>query len=95
MRTIYRAGGFLNDLLDQREGVLGALAEPDQRDVGPLSRCHRPDVVDLDLGAFTSWPRPATIGATSASRSFRSLRSARADALSRGSSSVAPRNAEV
>jgi hypothetical protein len=28
--------GFLHDLLDQPECVIGALSQPDERDVGPL-----------------------------------------------------------
>jgi hypothetical protein len=31
------------------ERVLGVRAEPDQRDIGPLSRGHRPDFLDIDL----------------------------------------------
>jgi hypothetical protein len=45
----HRAGGLLHDLLDQREGVLGALSQPDQRDVRSLPGGHGSDVVDLDL----------------------------------------------
>ena len=45
----HRAGGLLDDLLDQVERVLGALAEPDERDVGSLPGGHRADVFDLDL----------------------------------------------
>ena len=36
-------------LLDHRERVIGALAEPHQRDVGALPRRHRADVLDVDL----------------------------------------------
>ena len=39
----------MDDLLDQVERVLGALAEPDERDVGSLPGGHGPDVLDLDL----------------------------------------------
>ena len=45
----HRAGGLAHDLVDQLERVLGALPEPDERDVGPLPGGHRADVVDLDL----------------------------------------------
>ena len=45
----HRAGRLVHDLLDQVERVLGALAEPDERDVGSLPRGHRADVLDLDL----------------------------------------------
>ena len=31
------------------EGVVGARAKPDERDVGPLPGGHRADVVDVDL----------------------------------------------
>ena len=43
------AGRLLHDLLDQRQGVIRARAQPHQGDVGPLPRCHRSDVFDLDL----------------------------------------------
>ena len=43
------AGGLLDDLLDQHERVVGALAEPHEGHVGPLSDGHLTDVVDLDL----------------------------------------------
>ena len=46
-----RAGRLVDDLLDQLERVLGALAETDERDVGMLARRHRPDLADLDLGS--------------------------------------------
>ena len=45
----YRAGGFSDDLVDQLECVLRALAEPDERDVGSLSGGHGGHVFDLDL----------------------------------------------
>ena len=45
------AGCLLDDLLDHVERVLGALAEPDERDIGPFSRRNRPDVFDLDLAS--------------------------------------------
>jgi hypothetical protein len=47
----HRARGLVDDLLDQAESVLGALAEADERDVGPLPRGHRADVGDRDLGS--------------------------------------------
>ena len=45
----HRAGGLPHDPLDQSERVIGALSEPDQRDVGSLPRGHRTDVFDVDL----------------------------------------------
>ena len=45
----HRAGGLLDDLLDQDERVLGALAETHQCDVRPLPGRHGPDLVDIDL----------------------------------------------
>ena len=45
----HRAGCLLNDLLDHPECVVGALAEPDERDIRPFSRRNGPDVLDLDL----------------------------------------------
>ena len=45
----YGAGGFSDDLVDQFERVLRALAEPDERDVGSLSGGYGGDVFDLDL----------------------------------------------
>jgi hypothetical protein len=44
-----RAGRLLDDLLDQPEGVFGAVAESHERDVGPLSGGHRTHVGDVDL----------------------------------------------
>ena len=44
-----RAGGLLDDLLDQVKRVLGAFPEPHEGDVRAFPRCHRPDVLDLDL----------------------------------------------
>jgi hypothetical protein len=43
------AGGLTNDLLDQFQRVLGALAKPDERDVGSLPGRDSPDVFDLNL----------------------------------------------
>ena len=43
------AGGLPDDLLDQAERVVGALAQSDERDVGSFSRRDRSDVLDLDL----------------------------------------------
>ena len=45
----HRAGRLADDPLDQAEGVIRALAEPDERDVGSLAGGHRADVLDLDL----------------------------------------------
>jgi hypothetical protein len=43
--------GFADDLVDESERVLGALAEADQRDVGSLSGGHHTDVLDFDLAS--------------------------------------------
>jgi hypothetical protein len=53
----HRTGGLLDDLLDQLQGVLGALAESHERDVGSLPGGHRPDVVDLDLAGDHLMPK--------------------------------------
>jgi hypothetical protein len=45
----HRAGGFLDDLLDESERMLGAPAKPDEGDVGSLTRSHRTNLVDFDL----------------------------------------------
>jgi len=45
----HRAGGFVDDLRDQLERVLGAQAEANQRHIGSLPRSHRTDLPDLDL----------------------------------------------
>ena len=45
----HRAGGLVDDLRDQLERVLGAEPEPDERDVGVLSRGHRADLAHVDL----------------------------------------------
>ncbi len=45
----YGAGGFSDDLVDQFERVLGALAESYERDVGALSGGDGGDVFDLDF----------------------------------------------
>ena len=45
----HRAGRLLDDLLDQAECVLGALAQPDERHVRSLPGCHGTDVFDVDL----------------------------------------------
>ena len=42
-------GCFVDDLGDQVERVLGAQAEPDERDVGVLSRRYGADLPDVDL----------------------------------------------
>lgn len=43
------AGGFADDLGDQFQRVFRALAQSDERDVGPLPASHRADVLDFDL----------------------------------------------
>jgi hypothetical protein len=45
----HRVGGLVDDLLDQVERMLGALAQADDGDVRPLARRHCSDVVHLDL----------------------------------------------
>ncbi len=45
----HRAGGLVDDLLDQAECVLGALAEPDERHVGSLTSRDTSHVFHLDL----------------------------------------------
>jgi len=42
-------GGFAHDLVDQFERVVGALAESDQGDVGPLAGGYGTNVFDVDL----------------------------------------------
>ena len=49
MQDDHGTGGFLDDLLDQAERVVGAFPEPDQRDVGSLAGGDGSDVCDLDL----------------------------------------------
>ena len=44
-----RAGGLVDDLLDQLQRMLRALAEADEGDVRVLPRCDRADLADLDL----------------------------------------------
>ena len=39
----------MHDLFDQAQRVLGALPEPHERDIGPLSRCDGTDVFHVDL----------------------------------------------
>jgi hypothetical protein len=64
-----RAGGLVHDLLDQLERVLGALAETDERNIGCSSAVTGPTSLTSICGASTSCPMPATMAATSASRS--------------------------
>ena len=45
----HRARCLVDDLLDQTERVLRALAEPDERDVRTLLRGHGADELDVDL----------------------------------------------
>ena len=47
----HRAGGLLNDLLDQGQGVDRALSQAHERDIRPLPHGHGSDVVDLDLAS--------------------------------------------
>ena len=44
-----RAGGVADDLLDQLERVLGALAEPDERDVGMFLAGQLDDLLDVQF----------------------------------------------
>jgi len=44
-----RAGGVADDLLDQFERVLGALAEPDERDVGMFLAGQLDDLLDVQF----------------------------------------------
>jgi hypothetical protein len=43
------AGGFVDDFVDQVQGVLAAFAESDERDVGALAGGHGTDVLNVDL----------------------------------------------
>ena len=45
----HRAGGVVDDLLDQLERVRGAFAEADQRDVRVLAPRRLGDFVDVEL----------------------------------------------
>ena len=54
----HRAERLGHDLRDLLQRVLGALAEPDQRDVGALARRHRRDVRDVDLAGDHLVPEP-------------------------------------
>ena len=45
----HRARRLLHDLVDQGEGMLQALAETDQRDIGSLPVGHDSDVRNVDL----------------------------------------------
>ena len=45
----HRAGCLADDLRDQLERMLGVQSEPDQSDIRPLPRGHRPDLLDVDL----------------------------------------------
>ena len=54
----HRASGFADDLLDQLERVLGRETEPDERDIGPFSRGHGTDLVDVDLARDHDVPKP-------------------------------------
>ena len=48
----------MHDLRDQLERMLGAHAEPDERDVGSLPRGHRADLCDVDLARDHLVPEP-------------------------------------
>ena len=52
------AGGLANDLLDQLERMFRGEAEPDERDVGMLSRRHRADLLDVDRVGDHFVPEP-------------------------------------
>ncbi|MGO9972223.1 MAG: hypothetical protein ACLP01_05315 [Solirubrobacteraceae bacterium] len=39
----------MHDLVDQSQRVLGALAEPNERDIGAFARGGWADVLDIDL----------------------------------------------
>ena len=45
----HRARGFMHDLVDHCEGMLRALAEADQGDIGSLPGGHDSDVYNVDL----------------------------------------------
>src|SRR5215213_6763777 len=45
----HRAERLMDDLLDQHESMLGALAEAHERDVRPLAGRDDSDLVDVDL----------------------------------------------
>ena len=60
----HRAGRLLDDLLDQAERMLGALAESDERDVGSLAAVTGPTSSTSISRAITSCPRATTIGTT-------------------------------
>ena len=54
----HRTRGLADDLPDQVERVLRVQPEPDERDVGPFSRRHRPDLLDVDLARDHLVPEP-------------------------------------
>jgi hypothetical protein len=45
----HRAARLADDPLDQSEGVIGACAEPDERNVGSLPGGDRADIFDVDF----------------------------------------------
>jgi hypothetical protein len=45
----HRTGGLVDDLLDQHERVIAALAQPDKRNIRSFLRGHGADIFDLDL----------------------------------------------
>lgn len=54
----HRAGGLSDDLLNQLERVFGGEAEPDERDVGMLSRCDGAHLRDVDRAGDHLVPEP-------------------------------------
>jgi len=50
--------GLADDLRYQLQRMLGVQAEPDQRDIGPLSGGHRPDLFHVDLAGDHLVPEP-------------------------------------
>jgi hypothetical protein len=57
-----RAGRLVDDLLDQLQRMLRALAEADERNVWVLARCHRPHLAHLDLRDEHLVPEPGDDG---------------------------------
>jgi len=57
-----RAGRLVDDLLDQLQRMLRALAEADERNVWVLTRGHCPDLAHLDLRDEHLVPKPSDDG---------------------------------